>query len=137
MAEALLRKLGSDKFEAYSAGLEPKDIHPLTIEVLKEIGIEIAGQKSKDMKEYFGKQTFQYLVTVCDNADEKCPTTWPGVMHRYHWAFEDPAAAKGTHEEQMNKFRKVRDQIKDRIEAWLKDPSIGLRDKSSALPRSA
>lgn len=78
------------------------------------------------MKEYFGKQTFQYLVTVCDNADEKCPTSWPGVMHRYHWAFEDPAATKGTREEQLDKFRRVRDQIKDRLEAWLKNPGIGI-----------
>ncbi len=121
MAEALLRKFGGDKFEAFSAGLEPKGINPLTIEVLKEAGIDISGQSSKDLKGYFGHRTFQWLITVCSHADAMCPTTWPGVLHRVHWPFDDPAAAKGTHEEQLAVFRKIRDQIADRINSWLQE----------------
>lgn len=125
MAEALLRNLGGDRFEAYSAGLEPKGIHPLTIEALKEVGIDISGQTSKHLKEYFGHKTFQYLITVCSHADQMCPTTWPGVMHRMHWPFDDPAAATGSREEQLAVFRKVRDEIAARIKAWLQDVQRG------------
>jgi arsenate reductase len=119
MAEALLNMLGGDRFEAYSAGLEPKGVHPMTLEVLREAGIDPAKLVSKHMKEFFGKQTFQYLITVCDQADKNCPTTWPGVQHRLHWSFSDPAAVVGTREEELSAFRKIRDEIEKRIKAWL------------------
>ena len=92
MAEAFLQKYGSDRFEAYSAGLEPKEINPLTIQVMKEIGVDISNHRSKGVGEYLAKVNFQYLITLCDDAEKNCPTVWPGVNQRLHWSFEDPAA---------------------------------------------
>ena len=119
MAEALLRHLGGNRFEAHSAGLDPKGMNPLTVEALAEIGLDTEGQSSKNLQIYLG-QTFDHVITVCDHANEKCPA-WPGKTQRHHWSFEDPAAATGTHEEQLKVFRKIRDQISARIKAWLQD----------------
>jgi arsenate reductase len=119
MAEALLRHYAGDRFDVYSAGLEPKGMNPLTVRVMEEIGIPLTGQYSKDVREYMGKLHFGYLITVCANAEERCPTTFPGVSQRMHWAFDDPAAAEGTDEDQLTKFRAVRDQIDRRIHEWL------------------
>ena len=119
MAEAFLRQYGGDRFEAHSAGLEPRDIHPLTIRVMQEAGIDISGQSSKGIDTYLGKTLFQYLITVCDDADKNCPTVWPGVSQRMHWSFEDPVAFEGTDEEQLAKFRQIRDLIEQRIKSWL------------------
>lgn len=119
MAEAFLRHYGGDHFEAYSAGLEPKGIHPLAERVMQEIGISLEGQRSKDVTEYLGRMHFGYLITVCSHAEEKCPTAWPDVSRRFHWAFDDPAAAQGTEEEKLAVFRRVRDEIESRIKAWL------------------
>ena len=123
IAEAFLRKYGSDRFEAHSAGLEPKGLNPLTVKVMHEIGIDVSGQTSKGVDTYLGKTLFQYLVTVCDDADKNCPTVWPGVSNRMHWSFQDPAAAEGTDEEKLAKFREVRDLIEVRIKAWLSEQS--------------
>jgi len=120
MAEAFLRKHGGDRFEAHSAGLEPKGINPYTRRALAEVGIDMAGHSSKDLSVYLGKVHFGYLITVCGNAEERCPV-FPGVGVRLHWPFEDPAAAEGSDEEVMAKFREVRDQIEARILAWLRD----------------
>lgn len=119
IAEALLRHLGGDHFEVYSAGLEPKGIHPLTKRVMEEIGVSLEGQWSKNVSEYLGKKHFGYLITVCSDADAKCPTTFPGVGQRLRWFFEDPAAVSGSEAEALAKFREVRDQIRARILAWL------------------
>jgi arsenate reductase len=119
MAEAFLRKYGGEHFEVYSAGLEPKGIHPFTVRVMEEIGMPLSGQSSKDVREYMGKLHFGYLITVCANAEERCPTTFPGVSQRMHWPFDDPAAVEGTEEEKLAKFRQVRDQIDRRIREWL------------------
>lgn len=127
IAEALLRQIGGAAFEPSSAGLDPKGVHPLTIQVLKEEGIDIANAVSTDVREFLGTKTFLDLITVCDHADAACPTVFPGVQRRYHWSFEDPAASTGTEEEQLAVFRKVRDQIRARITEWIKDPSIGLK----------
>jgi arsenate reductase len=121
MAEAWLRHYAGDQFEAYSAGLEPKGLNPFTVRVMEEIGIPLTGQYSKDVREYMGKLHFGYLITVCANAEEKCPTTFPGVGQRMHWAFDDPAAVEGTDEVKLAKFREVRDQIDRRIRDWLKE----------------
>ncbi len=121
MAEALLRHYSDDKFEAYSAGLEPKGINPNTIQVMNEIGIDMSGHSSKGVREYMGKMHFGYLITVCANAEERCPTTFPGVGQRLHWAFEDPAAFEGSQEAKLQKFREVRDLIDARIQVWLKE----------------
>ena len=119
MAEAFVRKYPHDRFEAHSAGLEPKGLNPLTVKVMDEIGIDVAGQQSKGMDDYLGKMHFQYLVTVCDDADKNCPTGIPGVEHRMHWSFQDPAALHGTEEEKLAKFREVRDLIEEKITNWL------------------
>jgi arsenate reductase len=121
MAEAFLRHYADDRFDVYSAGLEPKGIHPFTVRVMDEMGISLAGQSSKDVREYMGKVHFGYLITVCANAEERCPTTFPGVGQRLHWAFDDPAAVEGTDEEKLAKFHEVRDQIDRRIREWLKE----------------
>lgn len=119
MAEAFLRKYAAERFEAYSAGLEPKGIHPLTEHVMSEIGVNLAGQYSKDVTEYMGKLHFGYLITVCANAEKNCPTIFPGVGQRLHWAFDDPAAFDGTEEAKLQKFREIRDQIDQQIQRWL------------------
>jgi arsenate reductase (thioredoxin) len=120
MAEALTRQYAGDKVEAYSAGLEPKGLHPMTIKVMQEIGIDMAAQRSKPLSDYLGKIHFSYLVTVCGHADKNCPAVFPGMGQRLHWEFEDPAAATGTDEERLRKFREVRDQIKEQIISWLR-----------------
>lgn len=120
MAEAFLRKHGGDRFEAHSAGLEPKGINPYTCRVLEEVGLDMAGQSSKDLSTYLGKLHFGYLITVCSNAEERCPL-FPGIGIRLHWPFEDPAAVEGSDEEKLAMFRKVRDQIEARILEWLSE----------------
>ncbi len=124
MAEAFLRKHAGDFFEAHSAGLAPKPINPFTIEVMEEIGIDMSSHRSKGVQEYLGKMLFQYLITVCDDADQNCPTVWPGVNRRLHWSFQDPAAFEGTDEEKLAKFREIRDQIDQKIRIWLAEQEI-------------
>lgn len=119
MAEAFLRKYAGDVLEPHSAGLEPKGLHPLTVRVMQEVGIDISNQRSKGIETYLGKTLFQYLITVCDDADKNCPTTWPGVTKRIHWSFEDPAQFDGTEEQKLARFREVRDRIEHRIKAWV------------------
>ncbi|MBI3175582.1 MAG: arsenate reductase ArsC [Chloroflexi bacterium] len=119
MAEAFLRKYADDRFEAHSAGLEPKGLNPLTVRVMGEVGIDLSGQTSKSVEVYLGKTLFQSLVTVCDDADRNCPTVWPGVSTRLHWSFQDPAAVEGTEAEKLAKFREVRDLIDQKIQSWL------------------
>jgi arsenate reductase len=123
MAEALLRHHAGDRFEAYSAGLEPRGINPYTMRVMGEIGIPLTGQYSKGVGEYLGKTYFGYVITVCSNAEEKCPI-FPGLSQRFHWAFDDPAATEGTDEEKLDKFREVRDEIDERICAWLAEQGV-------------
>lgn len=119
MAEAFIRKHADDRFEAHSAGLEPKGLNPLTVKVMDEVGIDVSGQTSKGVDRYLGKTLFQYLITVCDDADKNCPTVWPGVNKRMHWSFQDPAAVEGSEEAKLAKFREVRDLIEARVKAWL------------------
>ncbi len=119
MAEAFLRKYGGEAFEAFSAGLEPKPIHRLTIQVMQEKGLDISNQTSKGVEIYLGKMFFNYLITVCDAADKNCPTYFPGVNQRMHWSFEDPAAFEGTESEKVEKFRAIRDQIEQKVKDWV------------------
>ena len=119
MAEAFLRKHGDERFEAHSAGLEPKGLNPFTVEVMNDVGIDVSCQTSKGVETYLGKVLFQYLITVCDDADKNCPTVWPGVNNRMHWSFQDPAAFEGTDEEKLAKFRELRDLIEAKIINWL------------------
>jgi arsenate reductase (thioredoxin) len=119
MAEAFLRKYGGDSYEVYSAGLEPKGINPLTTQVMKEVGLDISGQRSKNISEYLGKKLFLYMITVCDDAEKNCPTILVGVQNRLHWSFEDPAKFTGSEMQKLEKFREVRDLIEARLKAWL------------------
>ena len=127
MAEAFLRKYAGDHFEAHSAGLEPKGLNPFTLKVMKEAGIDVSNQQSKGIETYLGKTHFQYLITVCDDADQNCPTVWPGVNTRMHWSFEDPAKFEGSEEEKLAKFREIRDVIEKKIKAWLDRQNIPLK----------
>ncbi|HTS01380.1 MAG TPA: arsenate reductase ArsC [Thermoanaerobaculia bacterium] len=120
MAEGLLRKTAGDRFDVVSAGVEPAGLNPLAVEVMAEIGIDISHHRSKHAREFLG-HGFPYLITVCDQANEKCPI-FPGVVYRAHWSFEDPAKATGTGAQKLAVFRRVRDEIRSRIEAFAKDP---------------
>ena len=119
MPEAFLKKHGGDRYDIYSAGTEPKGVDPYTELVMEEVGIDLSGQHSKHVKEYMGKVHFGYLITVCNEAEAGCPTTFPGIGQRLYWSFEDPSALKGADDEKLAKFREVRDQIEQRIKAWL------------------
>jgi arsenate reductase (thioredoxin) len=119
MAEALLRKYGGDKYESYSAGIESKGLNPLTVKVMEEIGIDMGGHFSKPLSEFIGKMDFDYMVTVCANADEKCPSVISGIGQRLHWFFDDPASAEGSEEERMKEFRRIRIQIEEKVKNWL------------------
>jgi len=118
-----LRKYASDRFEAHIAGLEPKGLHPLTVKVMEEAGVDMSSQTLKGFETYLGKLLFQYLVTVCVDAEKNCPTSWPGVSNRLHWHFEDPAVITGTEEEKLAKFCQVRDQIDEKVKAWVAELS--------------
>jgi arsenate reductase len=118
-AEAFVRYYAGDRFEVHSAGLEPKGINPLTIQVMNEIGFPMTEHISKGVNVYLGKVLFHYLITVCDKAEKNCPSLWPGVNQRLHWSFEDPAAFEGSEEEQLAKFREVRDQIEQKVRDWV------------------
>jgi len=111
LAEGILRHVAGDLFEVHSAGSKPAGyVHPKAIEVMKEIGIDISGHTSKHMNEFLDKK-ISTVITVCGNADQACPM-FPGQVNRYHWGFDDPAHVKGSDEEVLNVFRRVRDQIK-------------------------
>ncbi len=124
MAEAFLRKYAGRHLEVYSAGLQPSEVNPYTERVMREIGIDLSGQHSKSVKEYLGKMSFSYLITVCAEAEANCPTTFPGIGQRLSWAFDDPAAVEGSEEDKLQKFREVRDQVAKRIRLWLAEKGI-------------
>ena len=109
MAEGYLRHAAGDRFEAMSAGIEPKGLNPLAVEAMREIGIDISQQTSKDVVSLLG-QHVPYVVTVCDNARERCPI-FPGTWKFLHWSLEDPAAVEGTPGERLAVFQRVREQI--------------------------
>jgi len=119
MAEAFLRIHAGDRFEARSAGLEPKGVHPLTIRVMEEVGISLEGQHSKSLTEFLGKVAVRYVIFVCENAEQSCPRVWPFALKSFCMPFPDPAAATGTQEERLQAFRDVRDQIEQQILEWI------------------
>lgn len=135
MGEALLRRHAGSHFEVYSAGLEPKGVNPYTTRVLNEIGLDIREQRSKNVREYMGFVHFGYMITVCSDADAKCPTTFPGVGQRLRWFFDDPAAVDGTDAEKWQAFRVTRDLIEARIVSWLNE--LGVPDEAPTHPVSA
>ncbi len=117
MAEGLLRHLAGDRYEVHSAGTEATHVRPLAIRAMDEVGVDISGQESKTLECYV-EEPFDHVVTVCDEANESCPF-FPGAASRLHWSFEDPSRAEGSEEERLAVFRKVRDEIRERIEKEL------------------
>ena len=117
MAEGLLRHMAGDQFEVFSAGTEKTRVHPLATEAMRESGIDTAGQCSKTLDAFTGER-FDYVITVCDRANESCPV-FPGDTERIHWSFDDPTAATGTDEQKLRAFRTVRDALQQRLRMFL------------------
>lgn len=118
MAEGLLRAAGGNRFEVHSAGTHPSVVNPLAVEAMSERGIDISHHRSKSVSEFTG-QEFDYVITVCDHANENCPV-FPGRTKRIHWSFDDPAAASGSEEARLDVFRRVRDEIAMRLDEFIK-----------------
>ena len=117
MAEGLLRHDAADRFEVVSAGVEPTRVRPEAVELMNEIGIDISDHRSKSVDEFAG-QEFDYVITVCDNANEHCPI-FPGNTKRIHWSFDDPAAVEGDQDTRLKVFRRVRDEIRNRLRLFV------------------
>jgi arsenate reductase len=117
MAEGLLRELAGDRFDVHSAGTEATLVRPLAIQAMDEIGVDISGQESKTLERYLG-EPFDYVITVCDEANEACPY-FPGAKNRLHWSLDDPSRDEGSEKERLAVFRSVRDEIRERIEQQL------------------
>jgi arsenate reductase len=119
MAEALLKQLGGEAFTVESAGLEPADLNPLAVEVMREIALDISANTPQGVFELFKKgKVYTHVITVCDQAEAKCPI-FPGITQRLHWPFADPAGFEGTWEQKLEQAREVRDQIRNKVGQWL------------------
>jgi len=121
MAEGLLRYDGGGLFEVFSAGTKPTCVRPEAITVMRELGIDITGQRSKSLDEFAGQQ-FDYVVTVCDNAAQNCPI-FPAETQRIHWSIEDPAPATGTEGQRLAVFRRIRDELRERLRGLVQSGS--------------
>ena len=119
MAEAFLNELCGDEFEAQSAGIEPGRLNPIVVEVMREVGMDISGNKTKAVSDFLKSgEKFVHVITVCDETSaERCPV-FPGSTNRLHWGFADPSGFRGTHQEKLVRTREVRDSIRARIESW-------------------
>src|SRR5262245_31719084 len=117
MAEGFLRSLTGDRFDVESAGTEKTRVHPLAIRAMREVGIDIESHRSKTL-DGFLNEGWNYVITVCDSANEACPI-FPGMVRRLHWSFEDPSRAIGTEDQRLAVFRRIRAEISARIRAWL------------------
>jgi arsenate reductase len=118
MAEGFVRTLAGDAFEAFSAGSAPRELHPLAVAAMAELGIDIADQRPKSVQEFMGTARFEFLITVCDRDEKDCPM-FPGVGAREYWPFDDPAKVEGSPQERLAAFRDVRDEIEARVRRWL------------------
>lgn len=117
MAQALLEKYAGERYDVTSAGLEPGTLNPLTVKVLEEAGVRTDHLEVKGTTPLL-KEHFNYVITVCDRAEQNCPI-FPHALYRESWPFEDPAAATGTEEERLAAFRRVRDQIDEKVQSWV------------------
>jgi arsenate reductase len=129
MAEALLRREGGQAFEVFSAGTEPRGVHPLAIRALADVGIDITGARSKSVDE-FRDQPFDYVITLCDRARATCPV-FPGAHETMHWGFDDPAEATGTEAERLAVFARVLGEIAGRLRLFI---PIALRGEHASVP---
>jgi arsenate reductase len=132
IAEAFLKILGGERFQVESAGIEPGSINPLAVEVMKEIGIDISHNTTKSVFDlYIKDKLFRYVIAVCDEtALQHCPL-FPGFATRLSWTLEDPSSFTGTHEEQLDKTRKVRDQIKQKVKDFILEIDEGKGNPSN------
>src|SRR5713101_5403758 len=121
MAEGLLRHAAGDQFEVFSAGLLPSYVRPQAVAVMNEIGIDISQHRSKSVDEFLDEQ-FDYVITVCDHANERCPI-FPGPVQRIHWSVDDPVVG-GTEEAQLEAFRRARDELQGRIQSFVDDLTL-------------
>jgi arsenate reductase len=119
MAEGLLRDMAGDRIEVASAGVAPTNVKPEAIEAMKEIGIDISNHRSKSIDELI-TQAFDYVITVCDNANQHCPV-FPGACRRIHWSIEDPAAVAGDDETRLEAFRKARNELRERLDKFIEE----------------
>ena len=117
MAEGLLRHMAGDRFEASSAGTEKTRVRPEAIEAMREVGVDISGQESETLDRYL-EEAFDYVITVCDEANEACPS-FPGASTRLHWSVRDPSQAEGSQQERLEVFRRVRDELRNLIDQEL------------------
>jgi len=113
MAEGWMRHYTGDRAQVFSAGTKPAGLNPLAVVVMREIGVDISGHRSKHIEE-LAREDLAYVITVCDSAREACPV-FPGALYQLHWSFDDPAAAAGTEEDKLKVFRRVRDEIAARV----------------------
>lgn len=127
MAEGLLRSLGGEDFEVFSAGTVPKGLNPLAVEVMRETDIDISRHESKPLDRFLG-QSFDYIITVCDRPRDNCPT-FPGDSERIHWGYDDPAATTGSRAQRLAVFRRVRNEISERLRLWLAVQRRRLREE--------
>jgi len=119
MAEGLLRSLAADRFDATSAGIEPGTLNPIAVEAMREAGVDISRQQAKNVKELL-KEHFAYVITVCDLARERAPI-FPFTPNLVHWSIYDPESAQHSEEEKKNVFRRVRDEIRAKVESFLSE----------------
>jgi arsenate reductase len=128
MAEAFLNAMAGDRFEAESAGFDPTRVYPLVIKAMHEVGIDLSKNQTQSVfKLYQEGNLFDYVITVCEeSAENQCPV-FPGVARRLNWPFDNPEAFEGTHEEKLEQVKRVRDEIRARIEAWLQELDGGER----------
>ena len=125
MGEGLFRAEGGGDFEVFSAGTKPSSVRTEAIAVMREIGIDISGHRSKSVDEFSG-QSFDYVVTVCDNARDSC-SVFPAGTERIHWSFEDPASVQGSEQERLEAFSRIRDQIHERVKTFFGDRAAAAR----------
>lgn len=127
MAEAILRSIGKEDFEVFSAGANPAaEVHPLAIQVMRESGLDISHHRPKDLSQYLDEQ-FDHIITVCDKARDTCPT-FPGDPHRIHWNYPDPVQVKGDEETQIKVFRQIASDMHNRINLWVLTQRKKLRE---------
>lgn len=131
MAEGWLRALAGDRYEVASAGVEPGVLNPLSVKAMAEVGIDLTSHRAKGVKELLGHMPVHHLVVVCDKAAQTCPRVWPGMKERHFWPFDDPSAATGSEEERLTLFRRVRDEIRAKIESWLAEQGVSASGSGS------
>lgn len=122
MAEALLRHHASNRFDAHSAGLQPKSaVHPFALQALEEIGVSTSGLRPKPSRDYLGKVAVAHAIIVCSRVNDSCPIVFPFALRTHYWPFEDPAEWNGSDTEQLEKFREIRDAIDARLQDWIQE----------------